>query len=299
MRGWALHSAGASLTVSSTWTPTAAMPSAFYWPLLVPCAPAGLRRQLTSSLGPNSFALEAIIEKYISLQIYIKFKMRYSIFKIKQLLAALAIASLLGCTKQRPENPPTPTSVAVTTSVAAITQGEEPTSSQQADDCKNSTQEIEKQYSALIKKRKHSEAATIVRLCAETLNNPKLLDLLKEAEIASFMTDINDKKRSPRDRARSIQILSHAYPEAASGLERQAKKLNAEAELKDEDDLRRKKRSEGVYVGMSKADVLSSSWGNPKHVNTTTTSFGSREQWVYGGRNYIYFENGYVTSIQN
>ncbi len=40
-----------NLTVSSTWTPTAAMPSAFYWPLLVPCAPAGLRRQLTSSLG--------------------------------------------------------------------------------------------------------------------------------------------------------------------------------------------------------------------------------------------------------
>ena len=27
-----------NLTVSSTWTPTAAMPSAFYWPLLVPCA---------------------------------------------------------------------------------------------------------------------------------------------------------------------------------------------------------------------------------------------------------------------
>ena len=28
------------------------MPSAFYWPLLVPYAPEGLRRQLTSSLGP-------------------------------------------------------------------------------------------------------------------------------------------------------------------------------------------------------------------------------------------------------
>ena len=27
-----------SLTGCSTWTPTAAMPSAFYWPLLVPCA---------------------------------------------------------------------------------------------------------------------------------------------------------------------------------------------------------------------------------------------------------------------
>src|SRR5690606_30674710 len=43
-----------NLTVRSTWTPTAAMPSAFLWPLLVPCAPAGLRRQLTSSLGCKS-----------------------------------------------------------------------------------------------------------------------------------------------------------------------------------------------------------------------------------------------------
>jgi hypothetical protein len=42
-----------NLTGRSTWTPTAAMPSAFYWPLLVPCAPAGLRRQLTNSLGPR------------------------------------------------------------------------------------------------------------------------------------------------------------------------------------------------------------------------------------------------------
>ena len=47
---------GQNLTVRSTWTPTAAMPSAFYWPLLVPCAPAGLRRQLTSSLGTYKVA---------------------------------------------------------------------------------------------------------------------------------------------------------------------------------------------------------------------------------------------------
>jgi hypothetical protein len=46
------HATGQNLTGRSTWTPTAAMPSAFYWPLLVPCAPAGLRRQLTNSLGP-------------------------------------------------------------------------------------------------------------------------------------------------------------------------------------------------------------------------------------------------------
>ena len=44
-----------SLTVSSTWTPTAAMPSAFYWPLLVPCAlraPAPVNSFVRSCSGP-------------------------------------------------------------------------------------------------------------------------------------------------------------------------------------------------------------------------------------------------------
>jgi hypothetical protein len=49
-----------NLTGRSTWTPTAAMPSAFYWPLLVPCAPAGLRRQLTNSLGSRKTVVTAI-----------------------------------------------------------------------------------------------------------------------------------------------------------------------------------------------------------------------------------------------
>ncbi len=51
---------GNYLTGRSTWTPTAAMPSAFYWPLLVPCAPSGLRRQLTSSLGPSKWEQQLI-----------------------------------------------------------------------------------------------------------------------------------------------------------------------------------------------------------------------------------------------
>jgi Na+-transporting NADH:ubiquinone oxidoreductase subunit NqrC len=51
-------------------------------------------------------------------------------------------------------------------------------------------------------------------------------------------------------------------------------------------------------IGMSKDGVLSSNWGKPIQVNTTTTADGVREQWVYGGRQYLYFENGVLTSIQ-
>ncbi len=60
-----------------------------------------------------------------------------------------------------------------------------------------------------------------------------------------------------------------------------------------------KKRNEGVSIGMVPADALASSWGKPKKVNRTTRASGVREQWVYGNGNYLYFDNGVLTSIQN
>lgn len=55
----------------------------------------------------------------------------------------------------------------------------------------------------------------------------------------------------------------------------------------------------GVKIGMTKEQVLKSNWGKPESVNTTTNAGGVREQWVYGGRNYLYFTNGVLTGIQN
>lgn len=52
-------------------------------------------------------------------------------------------------------------------------------------------------------------------------------------------------------------------------------------------------------IGMSAIEVEKSSWGKPDDVNTTTTIYGTREQWVYSGYRYLYFENGILTTIQN
>jgi hypothetical protein len=73
------------------------------------------------------------------------------------------------------------------------------------------------------------------------------------------------------------------------------------AELKAEKDALAiaNKKSEGVRIGMTKNQVLESSWGRPNHVNTTTGSYGVHEQWVYNGYNYLYFEDGILTTIQN
>lgn len=57
------------------------------------------------------------------------------------------------------------------------------------------------------------------------------------------------------------------------------------------------------YIGMTKDEVLSSSFGRPDDINTTITQYGSHEQWVYRLSNYksvyLYFDDGILTSIQN
>lgn len=52
-------------------------------------------------------------------------------------------------------------------------------------------------------------------------------------------------------------------------------------------------------IGMTKNEVLNSTWGEPEDINRTTTRYGTSEQWCYNGNKYIYFEDGIVTSIQD
>lgn len=53
-----------------------------------------------------------------------------------------------------------------------------------------------------------------------------------------------------------------------------------------------------IRIGMSQ-EVATLSWGYPSEVNKTSTVGGINEQWVYGDGQYLYFENGKVTAIQN
>lgn len=54
---------------------------------------------------------------------------------------------------------------------------------------------------------------------------------------------------------------------------------------------------EKPYIGMTKEQVESSSWGKPDHINKTTYAWGTREQWCYPNNQYIYFSDGVVTAI--
>ena len=51
-----------------------------------------------------------------------------------------------------------------------------------------------------------------------------------------------------------------------------------------------------ISIGMSKEQVILSI-GKPEKINTTSFANSTNEQWVYGD-DYIYFENGILTSVQ-
>ena len=68
--------------------------------------------------------------------------------------------------------------------------------------------------------------------------------------------------------------------------------------VKKKEEEKARKKQQGVKIGMSKQDVLDSSWGEPTKINKSVYSWGTTEQWVYPNYNYLYFENGRLTSIQ-
>lgn len=50
---------------------------------------------------------------------------------------------------------------------------------------------------------------------------------------------------------------------------------------------------------MTAREVLDkTNWGHPEYVNKTVSNSGTREQWVYGNGEYLYFTNGRLTAIQ-
>lgn len=96
------------------------------------------------------------------------------------------------------------------------------------------------------------------------------IDIVKEEDLIKLYNEWNEKNEIKKKEERD---------------EKKAKEKEA-------------KKKQGVRIGMSKQDVLDSSWGEPTKINKSTYSWGTTEQWVYPNYNYLYFENGKLTSIQ-
>ena len=56
--------------------------------------------------------------------------------------------------------------------------------------------------------------------------------------------------------------------------------------------------SGSVQIGMTKEQARIA-WGKPDRINSTHTARGTTEQWCYGYRSFLYFDNGILRSVQN
>jgi hypothetical protein len=158
------------------------------------------------------------------------------------------------------------------------------------------------EYDQQLARKEFWNASFAMKKCAQDLNNADYKQLADSAEVKARISDINDKTKNPTTRINQIEVLEKFFPNESKQFTTLKSTLiaeNARSVASEAKAVKAKKRSEGVSIGMSRADVLASSWGKPQSVNTTTNAYGVREQWVYGDRNYLYFKDGVLESIQH
>ncbi len=172
---------------------------------------------------------------------------------------------------------------------------------------------IKKQYreSILIKAEKeknskeYSKAIRILDSYLKENPNDREIVVLKEKYQKEDIKNYNDRrakeikeqadKMKKNSNDKNIQIEIKNRKKIAL---KELNKMNIEAQKEIEIE-KKERRREGFMIGMTKEEVLQSSWGKPNDINKTITEYATSEQWVYDNSNYLYFEDGILTTIQN
>jgi hypothetical protein len=165
--------------------------------------------------------------------------------------------------------------------------------------CKDQTGLLEK-YRVLSADQNHWQAAAVLRPCAAT-NHTEFLELVRQSELADAKQTANNKQAPTITREHAIERIESLAPGEAAGFAALKRQLESKARAEAKAAalaVAAEKKKRGVVLGMTQDDVLASSWGRPESINKSIYSFGVREQWVYGQRNYLYFKDGILNSIQ-
>lgn len=118
----------------------------------------------------------------------------------------------------------------------------------------------------------------------------------RQAGIASRLELIYDWRAPKQNAAKeyeacletAVALLDQKKQEYKSAYEWESRQRNAQSNLPF------------PTVGMSAHQVRTATMlGKPVSVNATATARGRREQWVYEGGTYLYFDNGTLTTIQS
>lgn len=155
-------------------------------------------------------------------------------------------------------------------------------------------------YQEQASKGANQQAANAIRHCATELKDPALQTLVDNADFAHHAARAADTALSNTERRNAAAAALVRRPDDKQVAAIKAKldtAVQAEAKAQQKA-LVKAKKSQGVTIGMSKQDVLDSAWGRPESVNTTHTARGTREQWVYGLGQYLYFQNDTLVGIQ-
>lgn len=217
-------------------------------------------------------------------------------FRLMRLFLAVSCACLAAACDRSPEPPRLP--IGVSTLVPAKDE-KQAQHERLVEECRVNVSTNLATYHRLIAQSRYWEASTSIRQCANALDDKALAALVNKAELLSTWQDIKNPKAAPGDRLRQIEALRRDWPEEAKVQEALLARLDSELSRREKAEAAAFKRKSGVSIGMTSEEVLASSWGKPEKVNRTTTASGTREQWVYGGQNYLYFEDGVLTAVQH
>ncbi|HEX7890743.1 MAG TPA: hypothetical protein VF522_15390 [Ramlibacter sp.] len=95
--------------------------------------------------------------------------------------------------------------------------------------CQSKSAEMAAEFQRLMTAREYWSAALSIRRCAQLANDPKLAAMVADAEIRSYVKDIEDPKTLTADRVRFIEALSREYPERGKKYASLLKKLSSTA----------------------------------------------------------------------
>lgn len=143
-------------------------------------------------------------------------------------------------------------------------------------------------------------AYNAARPCARAINDEALIAIETRALMAHKLQVAKNPKETATMRLSAISSLERMDQAAAAPLAAVKKQLLAAIDREQkaaQQALAREKKKQGVSIGMTPEDVIASSWGKPENINRTTNARGTREQWVYPGGEYLYFDDNILTAI--
>lgn len=239
--------------------------------------------------------------------------------------ALIALVIIIGCllivlvfTRDKNIEKPKPSSVV--TPVGQNTQIAAEQTAREKSECAASIVSMKAEYAKLMSEKKYWDAAFLIQPCAKLLQDKSLRALSDDADAKAYMQVIDNPTTPIREKIHFIEMLVNNYPDKAESynsmlpaMRRNVDQIEQQEAIEqrkraateqreqaiEQQKIAAQKKREGVRIGMTPEDVRASSWGKPESVNRTTSTYGKREQWVYGSGSYLYFEDGILTTIQN